>query len=625
MHDNILSECYVNDLDACILAMYHTHANTSIKKHLVFLIDISPSMDELTPNDSHQPVTHIINNQYNIDMMPCTQVYDDIDIDIVNMPIYRDIISVNIKYDEVSTKKNVTIRGILKLLCLIANAFNNDCEIYFSIIAFDSIAYLIYEHIKCTFKNITDIAQELIDYYTYTGGTNIENAVIKCIELIQTHRSNDDDIHTSILLLTDGEDNQSRKNMFKYANGALCDCDRLFVGIADSNGEYDKVIGQEFASNNQLFEGTSGSHIAHVLIHPIFSGMFNNITVIANINDATIRMTDMKIGNLCYTNIRLDKKANEYDITINNNTICKRTITLQRDTLDMIQNIIHICDELTVVIESAKNIFKSIDKSFHDVDQTSSDRRSHQLTIMKLFNGFYDIHINNITNKFKEYIQSLDQLTHIYYICSRLYKDINNLYEIALYIVTRYTNSLLKGTLYALYVPINDISYVKENNELELATLNYTHDDIYKNTLTQDTLCALNKEPDHGDDINYINQCILCSSEPRTIIYLPCRHFTTCYKCDDMMILNNIDKCPICREIITMRLNTVSYKNNNNMLCKKCVDHKLRPIYFSNVVFKSCLHICMCARCVSLLQNNIKCHMCNTHVAKKDVVKLFMS
>lgn len=49
------------------------------------------------------------------------------------------------------------------------------------------------------------------------------------------------------------------------------------------------------------------------------------------------------------------------------------------------------------------------------------------------------------------------------------------------------------------------------------------------------------------------DQCVCCMSARKSIVYLPCKHFAMCRRCDD-----RVDKCPICRQVIKDRLNVYS-------------------------------------------------------------------
>ena len=45
------------------------------------------------------------------------------------------------------------------------------------------------------------------------------------------------------------------------------------------------------------------------------------------------------------------------------------------------------------------------------------------------------------------------------------------------------------------------------------------------------------------------NQCIFCLTNPPTVILAPCGHQCYCKECYDSN-RNNIDRCPICRQIV---------------------------------------------------------------------------
>uniref|UniRef100_A0A158P526 RING-type domain-containing protein n=1 Tax=Tetranychus urticae TaxID=32264 RepID=A0A158P526_TETUR len=52
--------------------------------------------------------------------------------------------------------------------------------------------------------------------------------------------------------------------------------------------------------------------------------------------------------------------------------------------------------------------------------------------------------------------------------------------------------------------------------------------------------------------------CIICLVEPRRILYLPCKHLITCEGCDDRLLDQNQDDCPLCRTAIIIRLTCIS-------------------------------------------------------------------
>jgi hypothetical protein len=56
------------------------------------------------------------------------------------------------------------------------------------------------------------------------------------------------------------------------------------------------------------------------------------------------------------------------------------------------------------------------------------------------------------------------------------------------------------------------------------------------------------EEDDEDDKNSEINrECIICLSEKRDTIVLPCRHMCLCAECADLLS-NRADRCPICRE-----------------------------------------------------------------------------
>mmetsp|Transcript_22187 Transcript_22187/g.32659 ORF Transcript_22187/g.32659 Transcript_22187/m.32659 type:complete len:154 (-) Transcript_22187:540-1001(-) len=49
--------------------------------------------------------------------------------------------------------------------------------------------------------------------------------------------------------------------------------------------------------------------------------------------------------------------------------------------------------------------------------------------------------------------------------------------------------------------------------------------------------------------------CVICQTEPKTILLMPCRHLCVCAECGRRP---ELDRCPLCREIVRQKISVFS-------------------------------------------------------------------
>ena len=107
---------------------------------------------------------------------------------------------------------------------------------------------------------------------------------------------------------------------------------------------------------------------------------------------------------------------------------------------------------------------------------------------------------------------------------------------------------------------------------------NFCYEIKVKETLVYLTQFVSNSDTDGEEDVtmvqnhNFLNKkesmikifkedkCIICLENKPNMLYENCKHISTCFSCEEIKNLNN---CPICRSIVTLKIMTKKIK-------KKC-------------------------------------------------------
>ena len=94
--------------------------------------------------------------------------------------------------------------------------------------------------------------------------------------------------------------------------------------------------------------------------------------------------------------------------------------------------------------------------------------------------------------------------------------------------------------------------YRQLNSELETERRKYSRNNLKKldiNTLYQLMDECMNNVNTIKDEKNDRNFCIICCSNVKDCLFLPCKHLAFCTKCS-----NKIHKCPLCKEKIMEKI-----------------------------------------------------------------------
>ena len=92
-------------------------------------------------------------------------------------------------------------------------------------------------------------------------------------------------------------------------------------------------------------------------------------------------------------------------------------------------------------------------------------------------------------------------------------------------------------------------------------------------------------------------ECQICQDNKSTILFIPCRHLSTCEEC-----CKKLDRCHICRSEIKARLKRRNLVINQTLHeCKRCgVSHR--------IYCEPCGHPSLCILCFDLLSNHVYKH-----------------
>lgn len=85
-----------------------------------------------------------------------------------------------------------------------------------------------------------------------------------------------------------------------------------------------------------------------------------------------------------------------------------------------------------------------------------------------------------------------------------------------------------------------------------------------------------------------VDECIICSTNKRNVIFSPCQHIATCEGC-----AGRVKKCLLCRNLVDSW--------NKIEECVVCSDRR------ASVLFKPCNHLSACHDCASLMKKCVKC------------------
>lgn len=114
------------------------------------------------------------------------------------------------------------------------------------------------------------------------------------------------------------------------------------------------------------------------------------------------------------------------------------------------------------------------------------------------------------------------------------FMDSMGFYEMILF-----AKSLLKNELkHGLYIQKGWKCIIDGRVDKALRNLDHLHETFFQDDIKHKS------EHDCGND-NCQNQCMVCLSEHRSIVFFPCKHLNTCENCGTM-----VDECPECRQYI---------------------------------------------------------------------------
>lgn len=122
-------------------------------------------------------------------------------------------------------------------------------------------------------------------------------------------------------------------------------------------------------------------------------------------------------------------------------------------------------------------------------------------------------------------------------------------------------NNVLKGQLEEMQTENNDLleelSNMKGENMRHLCTIEECEALEIK---LKKALCAVEKRKNeiHLKEVENAKEqrlCVVCQSEPKSVVLFPCRHLCLCQECSEH---DDLDQCPLCRRPIVQKINVYS-------------------------------------------------------------------
>ncbi|KAL7754125.1 hypothetical protein RI367_000105 [Sorochytrium milnesiophthora] len=109
-------------------------------------------------------------------------------------------------------------------------------------------------------------------------------------------------------------------------------------------------------------------------------------------------------------------------------------------------------------------------------------------------------------------------------------------------------NAITNQYTYATLVPTSDGQYSIKvlKQKITIGAKSYVLQDIYGFAEDRGAGQAASNDADSGNNANS-RECIVCMSDAKDTIVLPCRHLCLCRECADQLRKNS-QKCPICRQ-----------------------------------------------------------------------------
>ncbi|KAL7066155.1 zinc finger, C3HC4 type domain-containing protein [Cryptosporidium serpentis] len=130
-------------------------------------------------------------------------------------------------------------------------------------------------------------------------------------------------------------------------------------------------------------------------------------------------------------------------------------------------------------------------------------------------------------------------------------KNIQNIMDISQFTFCRInmTNNNQKDKLNIIRVIRQCVKYNGKIFELQ---------DLYGLNITNNSINEQNKS---NDKYSQDDPCVICLTNPKQTILLPCRHACLCIECTNNLLARNIS-CPVCRQCVSGLVNIENNTNN---------------------------------------------------------------
>jgi len=107
-----------------------------------------------------------------------------------------------------------------------------------------------------------------------------------------------------------------------------------------------------------------------------------------------------------------------------------------------------------------------------------------------------------------------------------------------------------------------------------------------------------------------IGECIVCSQNPKSFIFVPCGHLCLCSSCASR---DGFKHCPICRQPVERLLKPISTENVSSVYVGNCVMCSKNE---NTHILAPCGHLCLCSDCIPTEKKCPVCKLAFTHRVK---------
>jgi hypothetical protein len=289
-------------------------------------------------------------------------------------------------------------------------------------------------------------------------------------------------------------------------------------------------------------EARNNSNAATLESHPsIFSILFGTDSSTQESDQDSWLFGRYRRGNLSFLSSPLGRGVLA---EIHQKSTVKCPVQLQKSSLKLVPVEVHpetqkptkykVCFQFDCTEECAVEVLYAVTEHLENGDLSFSPAPTHQPKI-------YPLGMNNI------YEQPMEQFLDVtkYQDDDLVYKGDKNYYPVVIILSAKATIKLCENAsqaqrisqiTYVALIQCADGTYAMKpaKQKLRFNDNTYSVYDIYG--LDQQD----NTDPDK------MNECVICISEPRTTVLVPCRHLCLCSSCAKRLIQQSY-KCPICR------------------------------------------------------------------------------